>query len=260
MPRVTFAPLPTTYAPKDVEAMLESDWLDLAELYCELWPRSPLPRETIERWHPLLADLERREVASAFRLLALEPGRRFAPEVGEIRAAVLPPPRRWEDALSELREVARTYGAYRRPPQFADPVLERLVEERTWRDVCLASVDDTTYRAQFRDAYTALQRARELAIARHASGLPNPSHRTPLPAARPPLAIEEGEPSRTLTVGEAIERMHESLGVADDLDVDLSCDDPSIPSSPRERRARAARARRKVAEARERWAREEGAR
>jgi len=71
--------------------MLESDWLDLAELYGELWPRSPLPRGAIEGWYPLLADLDRRDVVGALRVLALQPERRFPPEVGEIRAAVLRP-------------------------------------------------------------------------------------------------------------------------------------------------------------------------
>jgi len=138
-----------------------------------------------------------------------------------------------------------------------DPALQRLVTERGWAEVCRASVTDTTWRAQFRDAYTALQRAREAAVARHAAGLPGPPPRTALPSGPRPMA-EPGDPGApVLSVGQALARMREQLDAPEDLDVDLSEDSPAIPSSPAERRARAARARRRVEEAKARWAREE---
>lgn len=67
--------------------MKQSTWLELVAWMCELWPHNPLEPNTAKTWWPFVADLDGQQLHEAIRMLALEPDRRFAPSVGELRAA-----------------------------------------------------------------------------------------------------------------------------------------------------------------------------
>ena len=239
--------------------MLESDWLDVAELYRVYWPDRALPQETIEAWYPLLADIDRDDAIAALKALKIG-GKPFAPDVAEIRRTVTGPPRRWEDALAELGQAIGRIGAYGAAPRFADPALDRVVTERGWKALCLAVYADSTWRAQFRDAYTAAQNARDAVQVRHMVGLPTGVPRTALPASTHTPAPDADEPvlpaARPMTAAQALTRIRTALTLDDDDTEPLPDDRPDRPSSLGERRARAAAARRRVAKAQEAWSRE----
>ncbi len=138
--------------------MNPSDW---ARIYANLkgyWPAATLPPQTMALWYPLLADLDTAAVAAAARTLAAEPDRRFPPAVGEIRAAAMPRERNWADALAELEQACRKVGAYQPAPAFEDVVLVELVRRHGWARLCSTDMRDTTWRAQWRDEYTACAR------------------------------------------------------------------------------------------------------
>jgi hypothetical protein len=237
--------------------MLESDWLDVAELYRVYWPDRPLPAEQITAWFPLVADLGRGDVIAALKAVKIG-GKPFAPDISEIRATVVGPPRRWEDALAELGDAVGRVGAYGQRPVFADAALERVVAERGWRALCMAVYGDATWRAQFRDAYTAAQRAKHTQEVRHMVGLPTGVPRTALPAVTRRPAEEPPEDAPPLTLAQAFSRMRTVLTDADD-GIEAPPDaPPNEPTTAAERRVRARAARRRVARAQEAWSREAG--
>lgn len=137
--------------------MRQSDWLELAALIHEMWPASKLPAETISAWWPLVAELDTDAVRAAIHELALQPDRRHAPPVGELRAAVeAHEPRPWEDALAEIVAAAR--HATVDTPQLDDPVADTWARRFGWQRLAAMRETDLAspaFRAQFRDAYLA---------------------------------------------------------------------------------------------------------
>ncbi len=161
--------------------MRQSDWLEIAAWMADLWPHAPLPPQTAAAWWPLLADLEADDLRAAVARLAVEPDRRFAPAVGELRQAARPPARPWGEALGELVHAAGAVGRYQPPPEFVDAALNQLVDDLGWQAICSADATDTTWRAQFRgqykdaERYILQQEQEQVALARHASAAATPA-------------------------------------------------------------------------------------
>lgn len=129
--------------------MKQSDWLDLAELICRLWPHAPVEPETAAAWWPFVQDLDPDQARQAIAMCAAEPGRRFPPSVGDILAAARPPADDWWDAWLQVHTaIAGTKGRVRYDGP--DPgIAEFVATLGEWRE----QVDETSpaLRAQFRD-------------------------------------------------------------------------------------------------------------
>lgn len=138
--------------------MTAAEWARICADIKATWPTATLPPETFKRWFMLLADLSGSSVATAVNELGVS--HRFAPSVAEIRAvANCEQHHEWAGALADLERACRSVGVYREPPVFADPALAAIVERHGWARLCGADMRDTTWRAQFRDEYTARRQA-----------------------------------------------------------------------------------------------------
>lgn len=136
--------------------MTPSEWAENVAHMAALWPHHSFDPATAEAWFPLLAALDAGQVRAAIDAIALEPGNRFPPTVGQLRAAAEGSrTRHWEDALAELARLARQVGAYKPKPSIGDPALEAVVGAWGWQGVCRMNTADPTTRAQFRDTYQA---------------------------------------------------------------------------------------------------------
>jgi len=132
--------------------MTESEWTKIVGWMCQLWPHSPIEPQTAGAWWPFVADLDAEPARQAVAQIALEPGRRFPPGVGDIVERARTDGRRdWFDAWQEVyTAIAGTKGRVRYDGD--DVLVDRFVGQLgEWRE----NVDGTspTLRAQFRDYY-----------------------------------------------------------------------------------------------------------
>lgn len=132
--------------------MTQSQWLSIVAWMCELWPHSPIEPATAGAWWPFVAEIDHTDARRAVATLALEPGRRWPPGVGDIvHAATVDDTRDWFEAWSEVYDaIAGTSGRARYEGD--DPSVARFVAQLgEWRQ----HVDETSpaLRAQFRDFY-----------------------------------------------------------------------------------------------------------
>jgi hypothetical protein len=64
----------------------KSQWLDLCGWMCQLWPWAPIDESAAVAWWPFIADRDATAVRSAIATLAVEPGRRYPPAIGDLLA------------------------------------------------------------------------------------------------------------------------------------------------------------------------------
>jgi len=249
--------------------MTPDEWLELAALMAELWSHAPPEPAVVQAYGQQLHDLPADAVRAA--LYAARADHAFLPTATAVRELVHGPPRPWEDALAELGRAINQVGAYGAPPAFADPALAQVVADRGWRDLCLAVYTDATWRAQFRDAYTAAQRLHVMTGQRQAAGLARPTA-PPLPAGdnrdhSPSSAVANLEergaevppsPTSELSGRLAHDQLAQALSLNSALDEweaqELQIDNPAIPDTPAVRRRRRALAEDKVDRLRREWA------
>lgn len=151
-----------------------------------------------------LADIDDETLkAACLRHVATSP---FFPKVSELRAAAVaitcqPSPDPVE-AWGVLRKAMSRYGAYGvpcgeedgwgyRPPVFDDPIINHLVKQFGWRELCLSDEDTAmSDRARFLDAYARLaQRERQQDTLPAALRDGAMSHRQLAPGDRDPQAL-----------------------------------------------------------------------
>lgn len=145
--------------------MTQSEWMKIVGWMCQLWPHSPIEPQTATAWWPFVTDLDAETARQAVAHIALEPGRRFPPGVGDIvDQATVELGRDWFDAWQEVYDaVAGTSGRVRYHGD--DPLVARfLAQVGEWRE----KVDEAnpTLRAQFRDFYRS-QGERDVVDRRH---------------------------------------------------------------------------------------------
>lgn len=121
------------------------------------YPNFNATEMTIEVYFRTLSDLDFELLKTAALHAIAEPGRKFAPSVGELRGAVSEILQRasgmpssfeaWEEFLQQVRAVGHT-GI----PQFSHPLVTKTVRVLGWRDLCL-SENQVADRARFVQAY-----------------------------------------------------------------------------------------------------------
>lgn len=116
--------------------------------------------QTPEIYYRLLQDISSDELKAAVLHCVSEPGRAFAPSIGEIRGAVgdlrkhvanVPTSyEAWQEVLRQISDVG-SYGS----PQFSNPLIDSTVRALGWRNLCL-SENQTADRARFVQCYEQL--------------------------------------------------------------------------------------------------------
>jgi hypothetical protein len=85
---------------------------------------------------------------------------KYPPAISEIRSiaiSIMQPPRltgmeAWGEVGREMRRVSGVYGT----PQFSDPLIEKVVREMGWRNLCTSEMPAAD-RARFIEAYDQIQ-------------------------------------------------------------------------------------------------------
>ena len=134
--------------------MTPDQWLDCCALWARIWPRQPLPPESVEPWYDLLADLDGADVRAALVGWAADPAQSWPPQSpGQLRGRASPADD-WPTAIAALTAAVRRHGRWERPE--LPPALEQVVASfGGWSALCRRwDGADPTMRAQFRDVYT----------------------------------------------------------------------------------------------------------
>ncbi len=115
---------------------------------------------TREIYWQTLSDIPTDELKAAVLHCMTESGRAFAPTIGEIRGAVADLRKTaanvpgsyqaWEEVCHAIRDT----GSYR-SPEFSSPLIERVVRNLGWRNLCM-SENQVADRARFVQAYDQL--------------------------------------------------------------------------------------------------------
>jgi hypothetical protein len=137
--------------------------LDIAQIVKVIsvaYPNWQVTEQTNEVYYQCLADIATDELKAAVLHCITEPGRKFAPSVGELRGAIgdirvrvnnVPTTyAAWQEVLEQIRYTG-SYGV----PQFSSPLIERAVRQLGWRELCL-SENQTADRARFVQCYDQL--------------------------------------------------------------------------------------------------------
>ena len=120
---------------------------------------NPTP-QTVDVYYQTLRDIPPEELQAATLHCITEPGRKFAPSVGELRGAVVelrsmstnvPSSfEAWQEVLQQFN-LTGSYG----DPKFSHPLIDRAVQSLGWRELCL-SENQTADRARFIQCYEQL--------------------------------------------------------------------------------------------------------
>jgi len=134
--------------------------LEIAQIVATIgaaYPNFNFSEMTVEVYFQTLKDLPNDMLKMATLQAISEPGRKFAPSVGEIRGSVSEIMRRasetpssyeaWEEVLKEIRRVGHS-GT----PVYSNPLIEKTVRVFGWRNLCL-SENVVSDRARFIEAY-----------------------------------------------------------------------------------------------------------
>ena len=143
--------------------MTPDEWLDVCALWARIWPRHPLPPESVEPWYDLLADLDGDAVLRGLKVWAADPDRIWPPvSPGQLRGSIMVRDD-WPSALAELTRLVRRHGRWDRP-ELDGPIATVVESFGGWASTCRAwDPTDPTTRAQFRDAWQTIgtRQARE---------------------------------------------------------------------------------------------------
>lgn len=121
------------------------------------YPNFNLSEMTVEVYFQVLKDVPADLLKAATMQAISEPGRKFAPSVGEIRGSVAEIIRRssgmpssyeaWQEVLYQARKTGHAGK-----PDFSHPMVHKVVQIFGWRELCL-SENSVADRARFIDAY-----------------------------------------------------------------------------------------------------------
>lgn len=124
------------------------------------YPNFNLSEMTVEVYFQTLKDIPTEMLKAATMQAISEPGRKFAPSVGEIRGTVAEIVRRSSgvpssyEAWKEVLDQARITG-HSGKPVFSHPLVSKIVQVFGWRQLCL-SENQVADRARFIEAYEQL--------------------------------------------------------------------------------------------------------
>ena len=124
------------------------------------YPNFNLSEMTVEVYFQILKDIPTDMLKAATMQAISEPGRKFAPSVGEIRGAVAEIVRTasgvpssyeaWKEVLDQVRKTGHVGK-----PVFSHPLVHKAVQVFGWRELCL-SENVVSDRARFIEAYEQL--------------------------------------------------------------------------------------------------------
>lgn len=122
------------------------------------FPHAQLSEATCRVYSELLADLDYKLAQLASRRIAAEPGRKFFPTLGELRAQMLDlaegRARVGAEAYGDVNAAVRRFGYYS-APRFSDPLVAQAVATLGWETICL-STNEESLRMRFVALYDQL--------------------------------------------------------------------------------------------------------
>lgn len=138
----------------------EKDIAGIVALIGAAYPNFNPTEHTVEVYFETLRDIPADLLKTAALKSIAEPGRKFAPSVGELRGAVGEIQRAvsgvpssyqaWQEVMQAMLEV----GSYR-TPEFSHPLIAETVRVMGWKNLCL-SENAVADRARFIQAYEQL--------------------------------------------------------------------------------------------------------
>jgi hypothetical protein len=136
------------------------DIMQILSVISEAFPNFKQTELTPEVYYQCLNDIPTDELKAAVLHCVCQTGRAFAPSIGEIRGAVADIRRTasntpsayeaWQIVCRAITEIG-SYGS----PQFESPLIDRVVRNLGWRNLCL-SENQVADRARFLQAYEQL--------------------------------------------------------------------------------------------------------
>lgn len=139
--------------------------MDVAQVVAMLtaaYPNFNISEITIDVYYETLKDIPADMLKAAAMQAISEPGRKFAPSVGEIRGAVVEIMRKaegtpgsyeaWQEVVEQMRMTGHTGK-----PIFSHPLILRTVRVFGWRELCL-SENPVADRARFVEAFEQLSK------------------------------------------------------------------------------------------------------
>lgn len=138
---------------------------DIAQIVAVIsaaYPNFNPTENTVEVYCQTLKDIDAELLKAATLQAISEPGRKFAPSVGEIRGAIIEIRKTVSDipdsfrAWTEVKKAMVEVGSYRKP-EFSSPVIAEAVRAMGWKNLCL-SENEVADRAHFVKAYEQLVR------------------------------------------------------------------------------------------------------
>lgn len=126
------------------------------------YPNFNPSENTVEVYYQTLKDIDADLLKAATLQAVSEPGRKFAPSVGEIRGTVIEIRKTANNipdsyqAWMEVKKAMVEVGSYRKP-EFSSSVIAEAVQAMGWKNLCL-SENEIADRAHFTKAYEQLVR------------------------------------------------------------------------------------------------------
>jgi hypothetical protein len=145
----------------------EKDIAGVVAMLGAAYPNFSPTEHTVEVYFQTLRDLPSELLRTAALHAISEAGRKFAPSVGELRAAAAEIQRRaanipssyqaWQEVMQAIREI----GSYRPAPEFSHALVDESVRALGWRNLCM-SENAAADRARFIAAYEQLEQRLEV--------------------------------------------------------------------------------------------------
>ena len=121
------------------------------------YPNFSPSENTVEVYYQTLKDIDAELLKAATLQAVSEPGRKFAPSVGEIRGTIIEIRKATNgipdsyQAWTEVKRAMVDVGSYRNP-EFSNPAIVETVQAFGWKNLCL-SENEVADRAHFIKAY-----------------------------------------------------------------------------------------------------------
>ena len=138
----------------------KKDTAEVVAVISAAYPNFNATEYTVEIYYQTLKDLSAELLKAATLQAVSEPGRKFAPSVGEIRGTILEirkmqagVPSSFQ-AWGEVRQAMIDVGSYNKP-EFSSGFITEAVKIMGWRNLCL-SENDVADRAHFSKIYDQL--------------------------------------------------------------------------------------------------------
>ena len=144
----------------------QTDIAQIIGMLSAAFPNYKVSEYTPSVYYETLKDIRSDELKAAVLHCVSQPGRAFAPSIGEIRGAVgelrkysanLPSSyQAWQEVLTQMRENGGDHGN----PVWSHPLVERAVKTMGWRELRM-SENQTADRARFLQCYEQLSERAE---------------------------------------------------------------------------------------------------